>query len=146
MTSGFRSALSSETIMEAFSTHQDPTGVLYRAGSSTLFIHKVDHAPSLGFRADVLRSTPASGAGQVFPVAKLFGQVLTFSRGGWFGFRERWRRLTPSGFEDIEGGDIGLSDPGTFPYGRIDDLTMTVFEPSMSGETAGFASLRTGNC
>jgi hypothetical protein len=98
-------------------------GALYRTGSSTLFIHQVDHAPGLRFRADVLRSTPAFGAGQVFPVAKLFGQVLTFSSGGWFGLRERWRRLTLSGFEDIAGGDIGLSDPRTFPYGRIDDLT-----------------------
>jgi hypothetical protein len=98
-------------------------GALYRAGSSVLFIHKVDDGRSLHFRADVLRSTPAFGAGQVFPVAKLFGQVLTFSSDGWFGFPKRWHRLTPSGFEDIAGGDIGLPNPQTFPYGWIDDLT-----------------------
>lgn len=98
-------------------------GALYRAGSSVLFIHKVDDRPGLHFRAGGLRAMPAFGAGQVFPVTKLFGQVLTFSSGGWLGFGERWRRLTPSGFEDISGGDIGLPDPQTFPYGRIDDLT-----------------------
>jgi hypothetical protein len=98
-------------------------GALYRAGSSVLFINKVDDGLGRHFRADVLRSTPSFGAGQVFPVAKLFGQVLTFSSDGWFGFRKRWRRLTPSGFEDIAGGDIGLPDPQTFPYGSIDDLT-----------------------
>jgi len=49
---------------------------LYRAGSSALFIHKVGHGPGLRFRADVLRSTPAFGAGLVLPIAKLFGQVL----------------------------------------------------------------------
>jgi hypothetical protein len=98
-------------------------GALYRAGYSVLFIHKVDDGSGWHFRADVLRSTPAFGAGQVFPVAKLFGQVLTFSSDGIFGFRKRWRRLTPSGFEDVAGGDIGLPYPQIFPYGLIEDLT-----------------------
>jgi len=98
-------------------------GALYAAGGSVLFIHKVDDGPALHFRADVLRSTPAYGAGRVFPVAKLFGQVLTFAGGGLFDFHKRWRRLTPRGFEDIAGGDIGMPDPETFPYGRIDDLS-----------------------
>jgi hypothetical protein len=31
--------------------------------------------------------------------------------------------LTPDGLEAIAGGDIGLPEPGTFPYGLIDDLT-----------------------
>src|SRR5271166_5454447 len=98
-------------------------GALYAATSSVLFIHKVDDGPGLHFRADVLRSTPAFGAGRVFPVAKQFGQVLTFAGGGLFDFHKRWRRLTPSGFEDIAGGDIGLPDPVTLPYGLIDDLS-----------------------
>jgi hypothetical protein len=98
-------------------------GALYSAGRSVLFIHKVDTGSGLHFRADVLRSTPAFGAGRVFPVAHPFGQVLTFAGGGWFDFHKRWRRLTSRGFEDIAGGDIGLPDPETFPYGRIDDLS-----------------------
>jgi hypothetical protein len=98
-------------------------GALYAAGKSVFFIHKVDDGSGLHFRADVLRSTPAFGAGSVFPVTKLFGQVLTFANRGWFDFHKRWRRLTPHGFEDITGGDIGLPEPGTFPYGRIDDLS-----------------------
>jgi hypothetical protein len=98
-------------------------GALYRASNSVLFIHKVDDGSGRHFRADVLRSTPAFGAGEVFPVTKLFGQVLTFLSDGMFGFHKRWRRLTPSGFEDIAGGDIGLPNPQTLPYGSIDDLT-----------------------
>jgi hypothetical protein len=98
-------------------------GALYVASTSVLFIHKVGDPRRTQFRADILRSTPAFGAGSVFPVTKLFGQVLTFAGGGLFDFHKRWRRLTPSGFKDIDGGDIDLPDPRTFPYGRIDDLS-----------------------
>ena len=98
-------------------------GALYVAGSSVLFVHRVDDSSGFHFQADTLRSTPAFGAGWVFPVAKLSGQVLTFAGGGLFDYHKRWRRLTPTGFEDIPGGDIGLPNPETFPYGRIEDLS-----------------------
>jgi hypothetical protein len=97
-------------------------GVLYVAGNSVLFIHKVGNQERAEFRADILRSTPANGQ-TVFPVSRLFGQVLTFDSAGLFGFHKRWRRLTPNGFEDIAGGDVGLPDPPTFPHGQIKDLS-----------------------
>jgi hypothetical protein len=100
-------------------------GVLLAGNQSALFIHK--QADGSHFGSTVLDSGLADGASFPFKVSKLFGQVLTYKRGGLFGllgYGRGWHRLTANRFESIPGGDVGPQpDLGMTAYGsQIQDL------------------------
>jgi hypothetical protein len=93
------------------------------AQKSVVAIRKNGSNPDAQFSAEVLATTSSNGAGLFFPESRLFGQILNYSGDGRSGSTMRWRRFGPDGkLEEIPGGQLGLSRPDLFKYGRIQDL------------------------
>jgi hypothetical protein len=62
------------------------------------------------FSEERLLTTSANDADRRYHTTALLHQVLIFDSGGILDSHQRWRRLSPHGFEDIPGGDIGVAN------------------------------------
>lgn len=100
---------------------RDAGASVFLGQKSVVVIRKKDASP-VGYSAERLLTTQANGASTHYRTSLLFHQLLTFDSGGALDWRKRWRRLTTTGFEDIPGGDTGVSDPRAYRFGLLRDL------------------------
>lgn len=96
---------------------------LFVAQKSVTLIRRVAEANTVSFSSKVLLTLPANGADRHYLYSRKFGQVLAHDYGGFSDLiarwqisdlRSGWRRLGPTSFELIPGGD----EAGAVPNGN----------------------------